>query len=170
MLKATPREAAVRTYRAAAAGLAVLVIAMGLSTAAARPALAAAATPRAAGKGSFCALEPGLTLHCYAQRSDFAARASQLSSTTASCPVFLYTAANYGGRTLGIYVEGQWLNLAQYGFDNATVSFVGNGCGFHLADYTWGGGAWYPGNTGAWSYCANMGSAWSGRVSSVYVN
>jgi hypothetical protein len=86
-----------------------------------------------------------------------------------SCPVSLFSGANYTGRALAIYAQGFWLNLSDYGFDNATVSFVGNACGFHLADGYWGGGYWYPGYTGPWAYCPNMGSAWNYRISSIYI-
>jgi hypothetical protein len=156
--------------RALAAAVAILVGFMALPPGAAQ-ASPATPSPRLTLASGNCVIAIVGKLECFTNQSDFIKRSTQLRlATTTSCPVFLYTGANYTGTSIGIYVYGQWLNLAQYGFDNATVSFIGNGCGFHLADYQWGGGYWYPGYTGPWGYSANMGGAWNDRVSSVYVS
>jgi hypothetical protein len=88
---------------------------------------------------------------------------------TCSSPLILYSAPGYSGWELVLYDEGFWQELSYYGFADATDSFIGGACGFHLAQGNWGSGWWYPGYTGPWGYAANMGS-WDNTISSVYIN
>ena len=107
-------------------------------------------------------------VECVTGTSASTARRNQIALS--GCPVSLYRGSGYTGQELTLYPEGVWLNLSDFGFDNATVSFIGTGCGFHLAENQWGGGWWYPGYTGPWAATSNMGSSWNYRVSSVYIN
>jgi hypothetical protein len=124
--------------------------------------------------------QQGGVVECFATRQELEAREAQLrpagpASTTAAAPdtscassLDLYTGANYTGNQLDLWDIGVWQNLADYGFDNVTVSFVGGACAFHLAQNANGGGYWYPGYTGAYGASPNMGS-WDDTVSSVYI-
>jgi hypothetical protein len=86
------------------------------------------------------------------------------------CPVLLFSGAGYTGDVLEVWPEGYWVNLADYGFSDATMSFYGSGCSFHMAEYAWGGGGWYPGYTGPWACASDMGSSWDWRVSSMFID
>jgi hypothetical protein len=140
------------------------------------------------GNAKACILPPDGAVECFANvaglrarsdrlragalaRSGALARAGALANglTSASCPVVLFTGAGYTGNVLEVWPRGYWVNLADYGFDNATVSFYSYGCGFHLADYAWGGGWWYPGYTGPWAATWDMGWGWDWRVSAVFI-
>jgi hypothetical protein len=101
-------------------------------------------------------------------RSDAMRADGALSS---GCPVSLYSGSGWTGYVLELWGRGTWINLADWGFDNATASFIGSGCGFHLADYAWGGGWWYPGYTGTYAYTSDMGwCGWDWRASSLYID
>lgn len=122
------------------------------------------------GNAQACLVAPGGTVECFATVAAMRAQASQLTATTGvSCPVSLYSGANYTGRVLELTGQGYWMNLASYGFDNVTVSFMGTGCGFHLAEDQFGAGYWYPGYTGPNGAATNMGATWDDRVSSIYI-
>lgn len=82
----------------------------------------------------------------------------------------LYDGTNYGGSVLDVSTRGSWMNLSTWGFSDRTSSFKIGACSTYFADYTGGGGSWYPGSTGAWAQAAYMLSGWSNRISSVYIN
>lgn len=95
-------------------------------------------------------------------------------SARANCssPVRLYSSANFGGSALSLYPRQQFLNLANYGFDNITSSFTVGACGSALYPTYPGGGTQFPGS-GAWSSSANMQpnpfQSWDNIISSVYI-
>lgn len=148
------------------------------------PAAAGASVDLSRGWGKYgaCMVKPDRTVECFADARGLKARSDQLSkgqsgtaTTNASastwCPVYLYSGPSYTGQILELTSQYFWMNLSDFGFDNRAVSFIGYGCGFHLADYQWGGGYWYPGYTGPWAYSPNMGGyGWNYRVSSVYIS
>jgi hypothetical protein len=123
------------------------------------------------GSAKACLLPPSGAVECFATEAALKARSAQLraNSPTNGCPVTLYSGAGYTGDVFEVWGQGYWVNLANYGFDRATVSFIGTGCGFHLADHAWGGGYWYPGYTGPWAATWDMGR-WDWRVSSVWID
>lgn len=86
-----------------------------------------------------------------------------------SCSVILFSGAGYSGQALGLTTPYEWINLVNYGFADAAVSFLSSGCGFHLAQGVNGGGYWYPGYTGPGASCPNMGAGWNDTVQSVYI-
>jgi hypothetical protein len=139
------------------------------------PAVATAGAPadlsRGWGNYQACLVKPGGSVECFTSSAKMKSRSTQLRTMSAAtwCPVNLYDGGNYTGRVLQLSAEGYWMNLADYGFDKATVSFIGSGCGFHLAEGAWGGGWWYPGYTGTWASAPDMGN-WNWRTSSVYIN
>lgn len=115
---------------------------------------------------------------CFRDRAGLEARESQLqaqtvspATATASCstPLRLFADASYGGRELDFYDRGYWQNLGTWGFDNQLSSYRVGGCGVYLADGTYGGGSWYPGNTSAGHSESSMLSGWNDRVSSIYI-
>lgn len=131
------------------------------------------------GSAKACMLPPNGVVECFATQAGLRARSDQLRSGPANgsmsalaggCPVVLFSGAGYTGNALEIWPQGYWVNLADYGFANVTVSFYSYGCGFHLADYAWGGGHWYPGYTGPWAATWDMGWSWDWRVSSVFID
>ena len=143
-----------------AAGV-VLGLAGPLATAAAAPSVASdgAAQVSTAGWGAHhaCLVLSRKEVQCFATVAAMLTRSNQLLAVgSISCPLTLYTGSNYTGQALELTGQGYWMNLSDYGFDNATVSFIENGCGFHLAQEYWGGGYWYPGYTGhgpiAWTW------------------
>ncbi|MFL5962176.1 MAG: hypothetical protein ACJ757_04710 [Gaiellaceae bacterium] len=81
----------------------------------------------------------------------------------------LFADANYGGRELDFYDRGYWQNLSTWGFDNQLSSYMVGACGVYLADFSNGGGSWYPGNTSAGHHEPGMLSGWNDRVSSIYI-
>jgi hypothetical protein len=131
------------------------------------------------GNAKACMVPPSGVVECFATEAAMRARSDQMRSThsmhsdglmSGGCPVVLFTGSGYTGNVLEVWPQGYWVNLADYGFANATVSFYAYGCGFHLADYAWGGGWWYPGYTGPWAATWDMGWSWDRRVSSVFIN
>lgn len=95
----------------------------------------------------------------------FASRNVQCSSS-----VRLYDATGYGGTVLQLLDRYQWLNLSSYGFSNRTSSYKIGACSSYFADYSNGGGSWYPTSaTQAWDQSYSMNSGWNNRVSSVYI-
>ena len=115
-----------------------------------------------------CLINASGVMTCFSTAAAMQTQASAGPETT--CPLFLYSGADYTGRLLQIDAQGYWLNLSDYDFADTTVAFAGTGCGFHLAQYDYGGGYWYPGNTGPWALCPNMGAGWDDAVASVYVD
>lgn len=151
-------------------GTAAISLALSSPSLGAGPASASEASPSSSG-GQACLVLPNGDLECFASTSAMRYRSSQLlAAGSISCPVTLYSGANYTGRALELTGQGYWLNLSDYGFDNTTVSFQGTGCGFHLAQGQYGDGYWYPGYTGPWTASADMGSGWDDVVSSAYIN
>jgi len=158
---------------ASLAALAAAVLGPMAATAAAAAAQPAAATNLRHGWGAneACLVHPDGKAECFSTVAAMRARSAQLAATTASfCPVTLYSGTNYTGQALELTGQGYWINLSDYGFDNVTVSFIGTGCGFHLAQGQYGAGYWYPGNTGPWASSPDMGPGWDDTVSSTYIN
>jgi hypothetical protein len=91
-----------------------------------------------------------------------------LSSNECGGPLELYSGTWWGGSWIFFYDRGYWQNLSDYGFDNRTSSFAVGPCYVHLAEHSWGGGWWYPGDTSPWGSAGWMGS-WDNRVSSIYI-
>lgn len=130
------------------------------------------------GEATACASD-GETTDCFrtesAMNSFLASKTAPSASgsfgTLSSCasPVRLYDNTSYGAPVLSLYSRGVWLNLAGYGFDNKTASYIIGDCGAYFADGASGGGTWYPGNTAAYASSPDMGATWRDRVSSVYL-
>jgi hypothetical protein len=118
-----------------------------------------------------CLVGPTGTEECFSSVAAMQVHSSALVvQGTLTCSVVLWSGANYTGQALGLTQEAEWMNLANYGFANAAVSFSGSGCGFHLAQGVNGGGYWYPGNTGPGASCPNMGAGWNDTIQSVYID
>ncbi len=139
--------------------------------------VAGAAMPGAVGAAAgspptrSCVVAPDGVASCYPSVQAMFARAGQLTRAgSGSCPLTLYSGADYSGQALEILAQGYWVELSDYGFDDATVSFAGTGCGFHLAQGDYGSGYWFPGFTGPWGASANMGPGWDYTISSVYID
>lgn len=76
------------------------------------------------GRNQACLVEPNGTSRCYATLAAMRSSPAQKEAAAAySCPVTLYSGASYSGRALELTGQGYWINLADYGFNNATVSF-----------------------------------------------
>ena len=96
---------------------------------------------------------------------------SARSGSACSSFVRLYDGAFYTGTSLWLSTRSTWLNLSTFGFDQRTSSFKIGACSAYFADYTNGGGAWYPtGNTQAYDVAAWMASGWDNDVSSVFIS
>ncbi len=94
-----------------------------------------------------------------------------LNGTNCSASLRLYNGTSYTGSILWLNVRHSWLNLANYGFNQRTSSFKIGSCSSYFADYSNGGGAWYPtGSTQAYDVSSSMISGWNNDVSSVYIN
>lgn len=84
--------------------------------------------------------------------------------------VRLYDGTYYAGATL--YLRGRqfWYDLADSGFNQKTSSFKIGACSAYFADYSGGGGDWYPtSRTEAYDVATSMISGWDNDVSSVYI-
>lgn len=93
-----------------------------------------------------------------------------VAASTCSSYVRLYDGTGYSGTVLYLRDRFQWLNLYLYGFSNRTSSYKIGACSSYFADYTNGGGDWYPTNlTVAYAESPSMISGWNNRVSSVYL-
>ncbi len=93
------------------------------------------------------------------------------SSSSCSSFVRLYDGAYYTGASLWLSSRSTWLNLSALGFDQRTSSFKIGACSAYFADYSNGGGAWYPPwATQAWDVAPWMASGWNNDVSSVYIS
>lgn len=85
-----------------------------------------------------------------------------------SSPLRLYEHGYYGGRQLSFWDPGFWQNLGDWGFNDEVSSFRIGSCHAYLAEHSWGGGAWYPGNSGSYVSSPTMWSGWNDRISSIY--
>lgn len=82
----------------------------------------------------------------------------------------LYDGASYSGQTLYVRIRLQWLNLSSYGFNQKTSSYKIGPCSAYFADWSNGGGDWYPTSlTQAFDQAASMVSGWDNDVSSIYI-
>ena len=111
---------------------------------------------------------------CFRDTASLHARETALGtdvSILASCstPLRLFANTGYGGTELDMVVNGTWLNLSTWGFDNQLSSYQVGACSTHLAENANGGGSWYPGSTSAGAQASSMLSGWDNRVSSVYL-
>ena len=79
----------------------------------------------------------------------------------------LYEHDWYGGRRLSFWDRGYWQNLADYGFDDSTSSYIVGGCYVHLAEHPNGWGWWYPGPT--YPYAGEPVMGWQDVISSIYI-
>ncbi|MFP5319990.1 MAG: hypothetical protein ACLGI2_17075 [Acidimicrobiia bacterium] len=95
---------------------------------------------------------------------------SVTASSTWSCssPLRLYEHGYYGGRQLSFWDAGFWQNLGDWGFNDAVSSYRVGSCHAWMAEHSWGGGEWYPGNTSPWVNSPTMWSGWNDRISSIY--
>ncbi len=83
----------------------------------------------------------------------------------------LYDGTSYSGAVLYLRDRFQWLNLSNWGFDQRTSSFKIGPCSSYFADWSNGGGDWYPtSHTQAFDQSPSMISGWNNDVSSVYIN
>jgi hypothetical protein len=118
---------------------------------------------------ALAARENGLASRHSAQGSAGMATTMSAYSYSCSSSLSLYDYGGYGGRELDFWDRGFWQNLGDYGFDNATSSYIVGGCYAHLADGSDGGGWWYPGATSPYHGEPYMYSSWNDRVSSIYI-
>ncbi len=128
------------------------------------------------GSAKVCAVASSGTT-CFADQSGYQAWVSaqsaggigQISLSNCSTGLKLYSAINYGGSELVLYVQASWINLSTYSFSDVTSSYHVGACAVGMAAGTNGSGAAYPGATSAGSSSTNMG-AWNDRVQSVYIS
>lgn len=95
------------------------------------------------------------------------------SETTATCAssLKLYDGYSHTGTTFYVYTTNAWINLVDYGWENRTSSYRIGACDSYFADYSDGGGDWYPTSlTEAWDTASSMTSGWNNRISSVYMS
>ena len=137
-----------------------------------------------------CVVYPDDTMsECFASEAELEKRVADLAdaataSTTAraagppivaassSCGSYLklYDGTYYGSPSLWLSTRLQWLNLANYGFNQKTSSFKVGACSSYFADGAWGGTPWYPTYlTQAYDVGPTMLSGWNNDVSSVYI-
>jgi hypothetical protein len=114
----------------------------------------------AGGAGSGGTGAEGLTL----QRASLAQAATMALSCSST--LRLYEHGGFTGRILYFSSRAQWFNLSDYGFANRTSSFKVGACTAYMADYSNGGGSWYPGG-GAFASVGVMPSSWNDRISSI---
>jgi hypothetical protein len=92
-------------------------------------------------------------------------------SSTCSSSLRLYDGTNYSGSVLYLYQRTSWINLSNHGWSNRTSSFRVGACSSFFADYSKGGGSWYPTSlTQAWDVASSMISGWNNRISSIYIS
>jgi hypothetical protein len=84
-----------------------------------------------------------------------------------SSPLRLYEHNWYSGRRLSFWDRGYWQNLADYGFNDSTSSYIVGACYAHLAEHPNGGGWWYPGPT--YPYAGDPAMGWQDVISSIYI-
>ena len=89
-----------------------------------------------------------------------------LASTQCSSYLKMYDGTWYSGSVLYLRSKYQWHNLVNYGFNQRTTSFKVGACSTYFADYSNGGGAWYPTwATQAYDQSPTMISGWNNDVS-----
>ena len=82
----------------------------------------------------------------------------------------LYANTWYGGASLWFRTRGLWDNLANYGFDQRVSSFKIGACQVIFADWSNGGGSWYPMSyTQPNDVDAILLSGWDNDISSFYI-
>jgi len=92
------------------------------------------------------------------------------SASSCSSYLRLYDGTSYTGSALYLRTRAQWFNLSSLGFDQRTSSFKIGACSAYFADYSNGGGSWYPTSaTQAYDVATSMISGWNNDVSSVYI-
>jgi hypothetical protein len=124
---------------------------------------------------------------CFRTEAEMDARITELEATVTASEAFgggmvaassvcagylrLYDGTSYSGAVLYLRDRFQWLNLSNWGFDQRTSSFKVGPCSSYFADWSNGGGDWYPtGDTQAFDQSPSMISGWNNDVSSVYIN
>lgn len=90
-------------------------------------------------------------------------------SSSCSSSLRLYEHNWYGGRRLSFWDRGYWQNLAWYGFEDRTSSYIVGGCPVYLAEHGDGGGWWYPGPTYPYAGEPAMYWDWQDTLSSIYI-
>jgi len=130
------------------------------------------------GEAQACASDDGRTARCYRSEAEMDAVEAEsavpgwsrggIARAACSGPLRLYRAANYGGSVLQLSVQGQYINLAGYGFDNDTSSYRIGPCGARFYDTATGGGL-YPGSTTAGASSPTMAAGWDNRISSIRI-
>ncbi len=126
-----------------------------------------------------CLVDPGIstTTECFASEAEleaFVAKAggsrAEAASSSCSSYVRLYDGMSYTGSSLWLSTRWSWINLSTYGFNQRTSSFKIGACSAYFADYSNGGGAWYPTwRTQAYDVGSSMTSGWNNDVSSIYI-
>ena len=117
----------------------------------------------------------GGVVECFGSDKELDARSAELASAhvarSLSCVTSLdvWAASGFSGTHLRFWDEGVWINLADYGFDEQLSSYYGGACSFYMAEDAWGGGAWYPGDTGPYASSSFVGWDWNDRISSLYI-
>lgn len=92
------------------------------------------------------------------------------TATACSSALRLYDGTGYSGDVLYLWSRQTWINLWDVGFANRTSSYKIGACSSYFADYSGGGGDWYPTSlTSAYLWSPSMLSGWDNRVSSVYL-
>jgi hypothetical protein len=125
-------------------------------------------------------------VECFRSEAELLERVSQLESatldqtktrgaagmsSTCSSSVRLYDGTSYSGSVLYLYQRSSWINLTNHGWSNRTSSFKVGACSSYFADYSNGGGSWYPTSlTQAWDVASSMISGWNKRISSIYIS
>ncbi|MFV1970339.1 MAG: hypothetical protein ACC683_04940 [Acidimicrobiia bacterium] len=93
------------------------------------------------------------------------------AASTCSGYLRLYDRTWYGSPVLYLRDRYEWLNLSDYGFNQRTSSYKVGPCSSYFADYSNGGGDWYPTHlTEANDQSGWMNSGWNNDVSSVYIS
>ncbi len=102
-----------------------------------------------------------------------AATGSDLTAAVAayscSSSLRLYENNWYGGRRLSFWDRGFWQDVADYGFNDRTSSYIVGGCYVYLAEHNDGAGWWYPGPTYPYAGEPVMSSGWDDVISSIYI-
>lgn len=90
--------------------------------------------------------------------------------TSCSGDLRLYDGTSHTGAALHLRDRYRWFDLASFNFDQRTSSFEIGPCSAYFADYSAGGGAWYPtSQTEAYDVAPTMASGWDNDVSSIYI-
>lgn len=100
------------------------------------------------------------------ERASASGAVTALSSCSSS--VRLYDGTSFNPAVLQLTTRGVYHNLASYGFNNRTSSYIIGACTAHFYDTT-SGSTQYPGNTSSYASATAMLSGWNDRVGSVYI-